>query len=216
MATPIFTIFLFLTSILAILSTTIAHHPPTSNHSKPKPKPEPTTNFIWSSCSTTRYPPLCYNGLSRYANKIGKSHRQVALTALAMSLSRARSAARLVSRLKKAKGIKHREYEAVKDCIDTMSDGVDQLTRSFVELANLGQTDSEEFMWHMGNVQTWVSSALTDESTCVDGLSDDGYSNNNGGSNNKVKGVIQMKVNNVAQLTSNALALVNRFVERYG
>lgn len=108
--------------------------------------------------------------------------------------------------MKKIKGIKHRELEAVKDCIDTMGDSVDQLSHSIQELANLGHTNGEDFMWHISNVQTWVSSALTDENTCVDGLSDEHVK---GG---KIKAAIQKKVNNVAHVTSNALALVNRFV----
>ncbi|KMT12564.1 hypothetical protein BVRB_5g098090 [Beta vulgaris subsp. vulgaris] len=199
---PTFTLFFLFSLFISILSTTIAHHPPSSKHSKS------TSNFIRSSCLATQYPPLCYHCLSRYASKIGRSHRQLALTALAASLSRARSAARFASRMKKTKGIKHTELVVVKDCIDTMSDGVDQLTRSFGELANSGYTNGEDFMWHMNNVQTWVSAALTDATTCVDGLSD-GY-----GKSGKVKGAIQRRVNNVAQLTSNALALVNRFVAR--
>ncbi|XP_021768409.1 pectinesterase inhibitor 9-like [Chenopodium quinoa] len=205
MEKPIFTLFLILSFLLAILSTTIAHHPPRS----PTKHNKQPSSFIQSSCGATRYPPLCYQSLSGFGSKIGRSHRQLALTALAVSLSKARSTARFVSRIKNAKGIKHREFEAVKDCIDTMSDGVDQLTRSFEELANLGYTNGEDFMWHMNNVQTWVSTALTDESTCVDGLSD---GHTKGG---KVKGVVQKRVNSVAQLTSNALALVNRFVSRY-
>ena len=108
--------------------------------------------------------------------------------------------------MKNAKGIKHKELAAVKDCIANMKDGVDQLNRSFQELATMGHTNGEDFMWHISNVQTWVSAALTDASTCVDGLSDRHYRGA------KVKGGIQRRVNHVAQLTSNALALVNRFV----
>ncbi|KAL2901803.1 Pectinesterase inhibitor 9 [Bienertia sinuspersici] len=198
MAKPLFTFFLLFSFILSILSITIAYHPP--KHSKPN------QNFIKSSCRATRYSSLCYHSLKGYASKIGQSRRQLTLTALAVSLSRARSAARFASQMKRARGINRKELAAVKDCIDNMSDGVDQLNRSFQELATMGHTNGEDFMWHMSNVQTWVSAALTDASTCADGLSDRHYKSGN------LKGAIQRRVNNVAQLTSNALAFVNRFV----
>ncbi|XP_057518667.1 pectinesterase inhibitor 9-like [Amaranthus tricolor] len=204
MSKPLLNLF-FLSILLTILSTTLAyHHHPIHKH------PKPTPNFIWSSCLSTRYPPLCFHSLKSYGSKIGRSQRQLTLAALAVSLSKARSAVGFVSQVTKVKGIKRHELEAVKDCIDTMSDSVDQLSQSFEELANLGHTNGEDFMWHMSNVQTWVSAALTDETTCVDGFSD-GVHENSG----KIKSSIQVRVNNVAQVTSNALALVNKYVDRF-
>ena len=114
--------------------------------------------------------------------------------------------------LKKGKRVQisHRELEAVKDCIDTMGDSVDQLSRSITELGEMGQhSNGEDFMWHVSNVQTWVSAALTNENTCVDGL------NEHPAKGGKVKNAIKMRVNNVAQATSNALALVNHFAAKY-
>lgn len=119
-----------------------------------------------------------------------------------------------MSKLKREKTVKisHRELEAVMDCVDTMGDSVDQLSSSIKELGHMmgAHTNGEDFLWHMSNVQTWVSAALTNENTCVDGLSGQLLK---GG---KVKGAIRMRVNNVAQVTSNALALVNHFADKYG
>ncbi|CAI0404411.1 unnamed protein product [Linum tenue] len=55
----------------------------------------------------------------------------------------------------------------------------------------------------LGNMQTWVSAALTDEDTCVDGLEGSAM-------NGKVRDEIRRRVVWVAQLTSNSLALINR------
>lgn len=52
----------------------------------------------------------------------------------------------------------------------------------------------------MGNVKTWVSAALTDEDTCMDG-----FEENVG----KMKETIRGYIVNVAELTSNALALIS-------
>ncbi|CAO2819795.1 unnamed protein product [Amaranthus hypochondriacus] len=199
MSKPLFNLFL----LFSILSLTTANH-----HHPPPKKP---TNFIYSSCLTTQYPPLCYHTLSSFDTKIGQSHRQLALTALAISLSKARSTSKFISQIKKIKGITQNELKGIKDCIDTMNNSVDQLEQSFEELANIGHTNGDDFMWHMSNVQTWVSAALTEQSTCFDGLND-GKIHPNGA---KIKSSVQISVNSVSQVTSNALALVNRYVTRY-
>ncbi|KAK9698709.1 hypothetical protein RND81_08G125200 [Saponaria officinalis] len=190
--------------LITLTTTTSTTTTTTTNHPN-----KPSKQFIKTSCHVTQYPKLCYHTLSPFATKINRSDRQLVLTALALSLGRARSAAQYVAQTQKFKGMKHREFEAVKDCIDTMGDSVDQLTRSFIELGHMGRVnDGEDFMWHISNVQTWVSAALTDANTCMDGFSGRVMSG-------EIKGGINMRLTNVAQLTSNALALVNNFANRH-
>ncbi|KAG2677547.1 hypothetical protein I3760_12G102700 [Carya illinoinensis] len=165
-------------------------------------------NFIKASCRATRYPALCVQCLSGYASAIKKNERRLAQTALSVSLARVRSAAAFVAKMTKVRGIKSREYEAVKDCIENMGDGVDRLSQSVRELGHMDRDVGQDFMWHMSNVQTWVSAALTDENTCLDGFSGPAMDGN-------VKTAIHRRVTNVAQVTSNALALVNRFASRH-
>ncbi|XP_057977500.1 pectinesterase inhibitor 9-like [Malania oleifera] len=172
-------------------------------------RPSGNAGFIKASCSATLYPDLCVQSLSGYASAVQQSEKRLALAALSVSLARARSATAFVTNMAKAKGLKAREYQAVKDCMDTMDDSVDRLSQSVRELGRVGGgRASQNFMWHMSNVQTWVSAALTDDTTCVDGLAFYGM-------NQRVKAAIKGKVSNVAQVTSNALALVNRFAERH-
>lgn len=90
------------------------------------------------------------------------------------------------------------EVHALTDCVENMEDSVDELQKSLLEMKNLNGPDFEE---KMGNVMTWVSAALTDEDTCMDGFDD------NSALNGKVKATIRNYIVNVAQLTSNALAL---------
>jgi pectinesterase inhibitor-like protein len=167
------------------------------------------TAFIKSSCKATRYPALCVHCLSGYASAIRQNERQLAQTALSVSLARARSAAAFVAKITKVRGIKAREHQGVKDCIVNLGDSVDRLSQSLQELGRLGRAGGRrDFMWHMSNVQTWVSAALTDDNTCLDGFAGRVFDGN-------VKATIQRRVNNVAQVTSNALALANRFASRH-
>ncbi|KZV40985.1 21 kDa protein precursor [Dorcoceras hygrometricum] len=166
--------------------------------------PNPT-NFIKEECQSTRYPALCIGSLSTYSATIQESHWSLARTALSVSLTRALFVSSFVSKMIKAKGMKPIVVRATKDCIDNIGNTVDQLTSSIKELERMKRPmNGQDFIWHVSNVQTWVSSALTDQTTCLDGFSGpamDGY----------VKVAIRGRVSYCAQVTSNALALVNRF-----
>lgn len=85
-----------------------------------------------------------------------------------------------------------------------MSESVDELTRTLDELKHL---HAETFRFQMSNAQTWVSAALTDDDTCLDGFEE---------LNVKVKADMKRKVTNAARVTSNALYLINRLDESRG
>ncbi|WOK92893.1 21 kDa protein-like [Canna indica] len=161
------------------------------------------TDFVRSSCGATRYPDLCFRCLASYAPAVRHSERQLARAALSVSVDRARSASTYVARVMAgAKSGNAKDAGAVKDCLENIADSVDQLRKSAEELDRLGRVGSADFTWHMSNVRTWCSSALTDENTCLDSLSEHCSS--------AVRSTVRPKVVEVAQITSNALALVNR------
>lgn len=136
-----------------------------------------------------------------------KSPKQLAHTALTVSLAKAQSAKAFVSKLGKIKGMKARELEAVQDCLEEMNDSIDRLSRSVQELEEAGKSKGQDFLWHMSNVDTWVSAALTDDNTCVDGFAGRAL-------DGRVKASIRGWLVTVAQVTSNALALVNQFAAK--
>lgn len=87
------------------------------------------------------------------------------------------------------------------DCMDTVAgDSIDELKQSMELMGHMGGRD---FAFQLNNVQTWVSAAITNDDTCMDGF--DGRA-----MDGKVKSEVRRRVVNVAQLTSNALALINR------
>nr|XP_033508242.1 pectinesterase inhibitor 9-like [Nicotiana tomentosiformis] len=166
----------------------------------------PHSTFIETQCRRTRYPEPCVTFLSKFVNPTSQDPQEIAQAALKVSLVRALHTKAYIAKVcKEPKTMKAKDYQAIKECFVHISHGVSQLKNAVKELHNLkldGQL--EEFLWHQNNVQTWLSTVLTDAYTCMDGLS--GYSK--GG---KVKATIKAKVLNVAQFTSNALALFNGF-----
>nr|GEX72873.1 pectinesterase inhibitor 10-like [Tanacetum cinerariifolium] len=95
-------------------------------------------------------------------------------------------------------GMSPLEISAMKDCIELLSDSVYELKKSIDEMNRPG---SKDFRLVMSDIQTWVSSAMTDEDTCSEGFAND----------KKMKGVVRGKLVNVVHLTSNALALINNY-----
>lgn len=157
-----------------------------------------STEFIRTSCSVTPYPRLCFASLSSHSSAIAASPKQLAYTALSVSLNSTSWTRALMSNLSLGHGMKRKEVGAMKDCIKTVSDSVDQLRRSLRKMEHLGGPELE---FQISDIRTWVSAALTDDDTCMDGF--EGNAANRG-----IKSIVRRHVLKVARLTSNALALV--------
>ncbi|KAM5557107.1 21 kDa protein [Rosa sericea] len=163
--------------------------------------PKTNTEFIKTSCGATTYPKLCVASLSSQASVIQTSPKLIACAALNVTLSSARSTSTMMLKLSHGHGMKPREVAAMRDCVELLSDSVDELQRSISKMVNFR---SSGFELMISDVQTWVSAALTDEGTCSDGFAGNGLNGN-------LKTVVRGRIVNIAQLTSNALALINRY-----
>lgn len=166
------------------------------------------TLFIRNSCSSTTYPRLCYSSLVKHADFIQTNRVLLTGTALNVTLASAKSTSAIISTLAKSQGLNPREIAAMKDCVEVLSDSVDELRRSINELGHLRTSN---FELTMSDVQTWVSAALTDESTCTDGFQEISSS-----TDGKVKAIVRGRIVQVSQLTSNALALINKLATSHG
>ncbi|GMI76361.1 hypothetical protein HRI_001305400 [Hibiscus trionum] len=157
--------------------------------------------YIKSSCSSTTYPRLCYRSLSVYASKINTSPRLLAHTALNVTLKASKSTSRLMAKISRIHGLRPRVAAAMADCVEVIGDSVDELQQSIGEL---GHIRSSNFALTISDIQTWVSAALTDEDTCMDGFSGKSM-------NGYAKRMVRKRIIKIAHLTSNALALINNY-----
>jgi pectinesterase inhibitor-like protein len=168
-----------------------------------------STDFIRTSCGTTLYPTLCYKSLSRYASAIQQSPAQLALVAIRVNLSKAKHMTVYVSNLTRQAdyGADSRAASALHDCFSNFGDAVDEITGSLKQMRSLGVNgDGQSFRFQMSNVQTWMSAALTDQETCTDGFEDV--------QEIPLKKDVCDRAENVKKYTSNALALINSYVEK--
>ncbi|GJX76838.1 zf-CCHC domain-containing protein [Tanacetum coccineum] len=151
-----------------------------------------SVEFIRTSCGLTTYPTLCFNSLSSKAGAIQTSPKLLAQTALSVSLDTTITTSSSMVKLSQVHGMAPRQIAAMKDCMELLSDSVYQMKKSLVEMNRPG---SKDFGLVMSDIQTWISSALTDEDTCSEGFANDP----------KMKNVVRGKIVNVVHLTSNAL-----------
>ncbi|TKY66907.1 21 kDa protein [Spatholobus suberectus] len=197
-----------LLALSLVLNVILLHMSGAAESTIAKPHiPNPSTDFIKSSCESTSHPIACVQSLLRYANMICQSEQQLTIKALSVSVSKTRSCASFVKEMGPVKGMKPIEHNAVRDCIEFMDDSVDRLSQSVRELRLLGKAEGKDFAWHMSNVQTWVSAAMTNQKTCLDGFDGPHVDAN-------LKAAIRPKVVDVSQVTSNALELVNHFASK--
>ncbi|GFS38493.1 plant invertase/pectin methylesterase inhibitor superfamily protein [Actinidia rufa] len=154
-----------------------------------------TQDLVRSSCIHASYPDICLRTLSSYG-PVANSPRDLAQAAVKVSLSRASKVSDYLATLRTT-GSK-REQGAVHDCVDQVTDSMDELRKTLAELQHL---KSGTWTWQMSNAETWVSAALTNEDTCLDGFKE---------IHGKVRADVKRKITNVARVTSNALYLINR------
>ncbi|XP_022152813.1 pectinesterase inhibitor 7-like [Momordica charantia] len=153
------------------------------------------TQFIKATCQTTPYPDLCFSSLSADAVSVHGSLRSMTIAALTVALTHTRSASSMVASLAKSNALAPQETWALRDCIEELGDSVEELQSSVAELK-----DGDGSRPETDDIRTWVSAALTDDDTCMEGLVGDG-----GGVKESVRGLVV----DVAQLTSIALSLVS-------
>lgn len=193
-------------SIAALLIVLPLIFSATNSGCEARPAASTSTEFIRTSCSSTSYPTLCYSSLSSHAALIQQNHKVLANTALSVSLDTTRSTSAAVLKLSHTSGLTPREAGAMHDCLEVLGDSVDELKKSMEEM---NQLNGSNFEMTMSDVQTWVSAALTDEDTCMDGFAG---KDAHGG----VKAAVRGRIVNVAHMTSNALSLINTYAALHG
>ncbi|KAI3495041.1 hypothetical protein L1887_37164 [Cichorium endivia] len=167
--------------------------------------------YLELQCRSAIYSDLCVQTLLPYVSKTGVlSPQLLAQISLASCLSKARFTKTYLNMVaKKLNETKNSgNYLAIEDCVHQINDGVNQITQSYKELQRMGKDGDENFMWHESNVLSWVGAALTDASTCIDGILGDDISR-------REQAMIKARLLNVKQLASNSLAMFNRFTVRY-
>ncbi|CAH9144426.1 unnamed protein product [Cuscuta epithymum] len=158
--------------------------------------------FVKASCEKDcLHPSMCLEQLSPHADQIQGSKRRLAAFALQLSQAGVKAAKDVILRkLASEAPTTEKEHSAMSDCREAVGNAADGIKGSLPPLAH-AETGSPEFGATMNDVLTWVSAALTDLDTCLDGLREAAAASSDLGG----------QVEFASNLTSISLAMITSF-----
>ncbi|XP_073157626.1 pectinesterase inhibitor 6-like isoform X2 [Henckelia pumila] len=158
--------------------------------------------YTIDACSVTPYRDLCVRSLASFSNEAKQDPSKWARAGVSVTIGEAKKVARSLANLKQngSRGFvaRARDRMAIADCVECFQDALDNLHESLDVLRNLSVV---QFGSQMEDVITWISAALTDEDTCLDGFDQE---------KGKHLAFVLNCVSKTSYMTSNALALVNK------
>ncbi|KAG8379161.1 hypothetical protein BUALT_Bualt07G0059400 [Buddleja alternifolia] len=184
---------IFLTLVIASLAAALIHASAYEHEeSDPSPTASTSAETLKTVCSVTRYPDSCFSSISPL--NIPPSNNPLRFLNLSLHAS-----AIEVSALKNLV-TESKAESAIKDCAELFDDAASQLGRSAELLCvDPGEKVLTEEM-KMSDLQTWISAAMTDQETCIDGMEEMGST---------AVGEFKMKVHKSQEYMSNTLAILN-------
>ncbi|KAL9229694.1 hypothetical protein vseg_005133 [Gypsophila vaccaria] len=202
----------FLISFLIIYSTPTIESSTSSNTTV-------IDDYIRKCCNVTLYTSLCYSSLS--GQYIGPADDLGNLTcaAIEVSLTEATVVAHYVASVNSSTGTSQ-VGPAFQDCTKLTKATISQVRQSLylmvkivdayvVSSASYNETEKQKMKFELNSVQTWMSAGITDQSTCMQGFKDVDVKDDD----HQLEQQVYDKVWVVIKLISNALALVNSYVD---
>ncbi|ERN03321.1 hypothetical protein AMTRI_Chr02g219740 [Amborella trichopoda] len=161
------------------------------------PDPETSISLIDLACSKTINPEACFETIQTEC--IECSPIAILSSTARLTRNEVKKAMEFLSEFR-AQSVDRREVIATKDCMELLDFTSEELSWSLSIMNN--PNFSEETMLHrQGDVRAWLSAALGNQDTCIEGFE---------GTKGHVRDYIQGSLQQVSQLVSNMLAMVQR------
>ncbi|KAK7285691.1 hypothetical protein RJT34_20469 [Clitoria ternatea] len=196
-----------LMSLLALLIATlvvVAVVVARSNNAEAFPSQSQSHAIIKKACSTTLYPQLCFSTIASkpaLANKVS-THKDVIDLSLNVTTEIVhRNYFTVHKLLLTKKGLTKRQKTALHDCLETIDETLDELHKAKADLRDY-PSKSKSLSRHAQDLNTLISSAITNQVTCLDGFSHDK-------ADKRFRKYLEAGQLHVEHLCSNALAMTN-------
>ncbi|CAI9767104.1 unnamed protein product [Fraxinus pennsylvanica] len=170
-------------------------------------KISPAHTIVKSSCSSTLYPDLCYSTIanSLTENKKVKSQKDVIELALNITHTTVEHNYFKIKKLvAKGKNLTERERTALHDCLETIDETLDELHEAVEDLEKY--PNKKSLKEHADDLKTLLSSAMTNQETCLDGFSHDG-------ADKHVREELIKGEDHVDKMCSNILAMIKNMTD---
>ncbi|EEF46188.1 pectinesterase [Ricinus communis] len=165
--------------------------------------------IVKSSCSSTLYPDLCFSTISALpadATSTIKTTKDVIILSLNVTESSVYQTYLKIQGLTLARrSYTPREVTALKDCLQTLSETVDEI-RKVVQLLKEYPSLKNSISEHADELKILISAAMTNQETCLDGFSHDR-------ADEKVREFFLGDERHVHRLCGNALAMIKTMTD---
>nr|POE48296.1 pectinesterase 3 [Quercus suber] len=162
--------------------------------------------ILKSSCSSTLYPDLCYSAIATVPGATAQlaSKKDVIEKSLNLTTKAVEQNFKVIKKLTKTKHLTKREKVALHDCLETIDETLDEL-HDAVEDLHLYPT-KKSLSQHADDLKTLISSAITNQETCIDGFSHDG-------GDKHIRQALLAGQTHVERMCSNALAMIKNMTD---
>ncbi|XP_019193235.1 PREDICTED: pectinesterase-like [Ipomoea nil] len=161
--------------------------------------------IVKSSCSSTLYPELCFSAIANGAGKKLSSQKDVIELSLNITIAAVEQNSAAIKKLIKAgKNLTKREKTALQDCVEMVDETLDELHAAVEDLEQYPTKKS--LIRHADDLKTLVSSAITNQETCLDGFSHDT-------ADKHVRDALIDGQEHVEKMCSNALAMIKNMTD---
>lgn len=155
-----------------------------------------TDSVIKAVCNVTRYPDSCFSSITSFS--LCSSSRKLTDPEAIFKLSLRVSVAEL-SNFKNTMISNSNQGVAFSDCQSQIEDAVSRLNDSVVAMEVCSGGEKALTETKISNLRTWISAAMTDQETCLDGLEETGST---------ALDEVKTKMKKSQEYTSNCLAIL--------
>ncbi|XVE58377.1 hypothetical protein DITRI_Ditri04bG0164900 [Diplodiscus trichospermus] len=153
------------------------------------------TQAISKTCSKTRFPNLCLNSLLEFPGSLTASEQDLVHISFNVTLQHFSKALYMTTSISYLQ-MDPRVRSAYDDCLELLEDSIDALSRSLFSV--IPSQDGNNKGGSNQDVMTWLSAALTNQDTCMEGFE---------GVSGTVKNQVTPKLNDLSELVSNCLSI---------
>ncbi|VFQ65530.1 unnamed protein product [Cuscuta campestris] len=167
--------------------------------------------IVKSSCASTRYPDLCFSAI---ANSSAAARKKITTQkdVIALSINITHTvvehnyfAIEKILNSTRRRKLTAREVTALHDCLEMVDETLDELHKAAADLEKYPATD-KSLRLHADDLKTLISSALTNQDTCLDGFSHED-------ADKEVRDLLVAGQNHVENMCSNALAMIKNMTD---
>ncbi|KAJ8755746.1 hypothetical protein K2173_024290 [Erythroxylum novogranatense] len=193
---------------LLLVATTIGIVTGVKSHNKNKDKNDSLASHpvLKSACSNTRYPDLCFSAIAEVPGVSSRLSSQKEVIELSINLTTKAVQHNFftVEKLIATRKLTKREKTALHDCLENIDETLDELHQALEDL-NV-YPNKKSLTQHADDLKTLLSSAITNQDTCLDGLS-------NEDADKHVREALLAGEVHVEKMCSNALAMIKNMTD---